>query len=140
MKFRIIVISAMLAALFTLSSCLTTTLNIKVDVTCEEFEKKSKDLGNEYEIEVHDKITVMLCANPTTGYQWDYEITEEGVLKLEDHDYEEPEGDLVGAAGRDVWTFEADKKGTTEVLMKYSRPWGDDEKVEWTYTLDVTVE
>ena len=46
----------------------------------------------------------------------------------------------VGAAGKEVWTFEAIKKGTTKVRMEYSQPWEGGLKAEWTYTLTVTVE
>jgi inhibitor of cysteine peptidase len=128
----------MLAVLVTMTSCVTTGLNIKLDVTCEEFQEKSKDLENIWEIDTHDKITVRLCANPSTGYSWSYEMTNEGVMALEDHDYEEPEGGAVGAYGVDVWTFEAVEPGTTEIRMQYSRSWEED--IEWTYTMSVTVE
>ena len=62
------------------------------------------------------------------------------VLKEEDYDFEEPEGDGVGAPGIEVWTFEAVAKGTTKVRMEYSRPWEGGEKEEWTYTMTVIVE
>ena len=97
-------------------------------------------MRNEFEAEVGDKITVKLCSNPTTGFQWAYETTVEDVLKEEDHDFEEPEGDVVGAASIEVWTFEAVEKGTTEVRMEYSQPWEGGLKAEWTYIMTVTVE
>jgi len=46
----------------------------------------------------------------------------------------------VGAAGTEVWTFEAIKAGTTEVRMEYSRDWEGGEQAEWTYTMKVTIE
>ncbi len=139
MKLKIILVLGICIALLALPSCLTTSLNIKVDVTCEEFRDKSPNIENEYEIEVHDKITVTLCANPSTGFEWDYEMTGDDILKLEDHDFEEPDGDVVGAAGKEVWTFETIRSGTCEVRMEYSRPWEGGEKAEWTYIMTVTV-
>ena len=63
------------------------------------------------------------------------------VLKEEDYDFEEPEDkNLVGAGGKEVWTFEAVEKGTTEVRLEYSQPWEGGEKAEWTYIMTVTVE
>jgi len=98
-------------------------------------------MRNEFEAEIGDKITAKLCSNPTTGFQWKYEIIGNIVLKEEDHDFEEAEDEgLTGAAGREVWTFEAIEKGTTEVRMEYSRPWEGGEQAEWTYTMIVTVE
>ena len=98
----------------------------------------SNHRSGEFEVEVGDKIRVELCSNPTTGFQWDYEMTIENVLKEEDHDFEE--GDVPGAAGIEIWAFEAVETGTTEVQMEYSQPWEGGLKAEWTYTINVTVE
>ena len=138
MKLRIIQIFAMLAALLLVSSCITSR-DIHVDISCDQFAQNNHTM-NEFQVEIGDKIKVKLCSNPTTGFQWEYEISGENVLKEEDHDFEEPEGDGVGAPGIEVWTFEAVAKGTTEVRMEYSRPWEGGEKEEWTYTMTVTVE
>jgi len=81
-------------------------------------------------LEVGDKIRLELCSNPTTDFQWEYQMTQENVLKEEDHDYEEPDSDVIGAAGLELWTFEAVEAGTTEVLMAYSQPWEGGEKEE----------
>ncbi len=63
------------------------------------------------------------------------------MLQEEDHDFEEPgDAGIVGAGGREVWTFEAIETGTTEVRMEYSQPWEGGLKAEWTYTATVTVE
>lgn len=91
------------------------------------------------ELEVGDKIRLELCSNATTGFQWEYQITQENVLKEEDHDYKEPENGLIGSAGLELWTFEAVGAGETEVEMEYSQPWEGGEKEVWTYTMTVTV-
>jgi inhibitor of cysteine peptidase len=91
-------------------------------------------------VEVGDKITVKLCSNPTTGFNWDYEIVGKAVLKEEDYDYEEPEDEnLVGASGTEVWTFEAVEIGSTEVHLEYSQPYEGGIKKEWTYAMQVSV-
>jgi len=139
MKLRIFLIFTILTAVLLLSSCIVTSHDYSVEISCDEFGESNHHSG-EFEIEVGDKIRVELCSNPTTGFEWDYEITTEDILKEEDHDFEEPKGDVTGAAGIEVWTFEAIEKGTTEVHMEYSQPWDGDLKTEWTYTLTVTVE
>ena len=141
MKVRIILIFLMLAASLSLLSCIITSRAIGVEISCDEFNENPHSIRNEFQVEIGDKITVKLCSNPTTGFQWKYEIIGDTVLKEEDHDFEEPEGKgLVGAAGKEIWTFEAVEKGTTEVRMEYSRPWEGGEQAEWTYTFTVTVE
>jgi len=138
MKLRIIHTFAMLAALLLLSSCVTSR-DIHVDISCDQFTQNNHAM-NEFQVEIGDKITVKLCSNATTGFQWEYEMSNVNVLKEEDYDFEEPKSDVPGAAGIEVWTFEAVEKGTTEVRMEYSQPWEGGLKAEWTYTITVIVE
>ena len=109
MKLRIFLIFTIFTTVLLLSSCIVTSYDFKVEISCEEF-GESNHRSSEFEVEVGDKIRVELCSNPTTGFQWDYETTIENVLKEEDRDFEEPEGDIPGAAGLDGWTFEAIEK------------------------------
>jgi predicted secreted protein len=111
----------MLTAALLMSPCIVTSHDFNVEISCDEFNESNHRTG-EVEVEVGDKIRVELCSNATTGFQWDYETTIENVLREEDHDFEEPNGDVVGAAGIEVWTFEAVETGTTEVQMEYSQP------------------
>lgn len=141
MKFRIPVLCVMILFVSLFSSCLSSAIVINIDVTCDEFENKSSNLGNEFEIEVQDKIRAKLCANPTTGFTWVCKMDdEEGVMKLEKHEYVEPDTELVGASGVDVWTFKAVKEGTAMITMEYSQDWEGGIKAERTYLLDLTVE
>jgi len=139
MKLRLFLVFTILVTTLLMSSCIVTSHDYNVELSCEQFGENSHRSG-EFEVEVGDKIRVELCSNPTTGFEWGYEITIENVVKEEDHDFEEPEEGIVGAAGIEFWTFEAVEKGTTEVQMEYSQPWEGGLKAEWTYTVTVTVE
>jgi len=138
MKLKIFLVF-MLFTLPLLSSCIVTSHDYNIELSCEKFTENSH-YSSDFELEVGDKIRLELCSNPTTGFQWEYQMTQENVLKEEDHDYEEPDSDVIGAAGLELWTFEAVEAGTTEVLMAYSQPWEGGEKEEWTYTMTVSVE
>ena len=139
MKLRIILIFLMLAASLPLLSCVVTSRDVNVDISCDEF-RANNHVRNEFQVEIGDKIRAKLCSNPTTGFKWEYEMSSENVLKEEDHDFEEPKSSVPGAAGIEAWTFEAIEKGTAEVRMEYSQPWEGGLKKEWTYTITVTVE
>ena len=139
MKHKIMLIPVLLVAFLALPSCIVTSSLTSVEITCDEFTENPHSISNEFQTEIGHKITVKLCSNPTTGFEWDYAMTIETVLKEEDHDFEEPGGDLAGAAGTEVWTFEAVEKGTTKVQMEYSQPWEGGMKEEWTYNMTVTV-
>jgi predicted secreted protein len=139
MKFRICLVFTIFAAVSLLSSCVVTSHDFNVEISCDEFSENNHRSG-EFEVEVGDKIRMKLCSDPTTGFQWGYEMTVENILNEEDHDFEEPEGDVPGAAGIEIWTFEAVETGTTEVQMEYSQPSEGGVKSKWTYNVTVTVE
>ena len=139
MLLRIFLVFIMLIPALSMSSCIVTSHDYNVELSCEQF-AENNHYSSDFELEIGDKIRMELCSNSTTGFQWDYEITIENIVKEEDYDFEEPEGDVIGAAGIELWTFEAVEKGTTEIQMEYSQPWEGGLKAEWTYTITVTVE
>ena len=139
MKLKLFLTFTIFLTALLLSSCVVTSHDFNVEASCDEFYERNHH-SDEFKVEVGDKIRVELCSNPTTGFEWDYEITVGNVVIEEDHDFEEPSRDVTGAAGTEHWTFEAVEKGNTEIQMEYSRPWEGGEKAEWTYTMTVTVE
>jgi len=142
MRLRIVLMVAVLfVASLSISSCFVTSRSIGVEISCDEFNENPRSIRNEFQVEVGDKITMKLCSNPTTSFRWTHEIVVDNVVKEEDHDFEEPGSEgLMGAAGKEIWTFEAVEKGITELRMEYSRPGEGGEKAEWTYTVTVTVQ
>ena len=147
MKLRIFLIFTIFTAVLLLSSCsvnssdsdIVTSNDFNVEISCDEFNNYNH-LRGDFEVAVGDKIRMELCSNPTTGFQWGYEMTIENVLEEEDHDFKEPEADVPGTAGIEIWVFEAVEAGETEVLMEYSQPWEGGLKSEWAYTVTVMVE
>jgi inhibitor of cysteine peptidase len=140
MKLRIMSLLLMIVLILAVPSCIVTSHDTYVDISCDDFIENPTSIRNDFEIEVGDKVYIELCSNPTTGFQWDYEMSEDTVVKEEDHDFEEPDGDVIGASGKEVWTFEGTAKGTTEVIMEYSQPWEGGAKKEWTYRMTITVQ
>jgi inhibitor of cysteine peptidase len=62
------------------------------------------------------------------------------VLKNVANTYEAPEDiDMVGAPGKEIWTFKALKKGTSTISMEYSQPWPNGTKAAETFDLTVVV-
>ncbi len=63
-------------------------------------------------------------ANPTTGYQWKVaKPFDSRVINLLDSRYLGPDSQLIGAGGKEVWTFKVVGRGKTAVVLEYSRPW-----------------
>ncbi|MFC1918840.1 protease inhibitor I42 family protein [Chloroflexota bacterium] len=140
MKLRILTCLLIIALMLPFTSCIVTSKDTHVDISCDDFRENPKSTRNDFTIEVGDKVYVELCSNPTTGFKWSYKMTGDSAVKEEGYDFEEPESDLPGAAGKEIWTFEGTSKGITEIMMEYSQPWDGGMKQEWTYKLTITVE
>jgi len=140
MKIRFIVSFMLIVLTITMLSCFVTSRDIHVDISCDDFMENPTSIRNDFTMEIGDKLYIELCSNPTTGFEWSYEISDDTVVKEEDHDFEAPEGDVPGAPGKETWTFEAIEKGTTAISMEYSQPWQGGIKSEWTYIISIVVE
>ena len=95
--------------------------------------------------ETHKKVGEIfelgLESNPTTGYQWQLaQPLNEDIVMLINSEYFPPEGELVGAGGKEIWTFETVGPGTVEISFKYIRPWEVDVPVEKEQSFVIIVE
>ncbi|MFC1921074.1 protease inhibitor I42 family protein [Chloroflexota bacterium] len=140
MKYKVIAVFMLLFLALPMLSCIVTSRDTHVEISCDEFAENPTGVRNEFNIETGDKVYVELCSNPTTGFEWSYKMSGDMAVKEEDHDYEEPDGNVTGASGIEKWTFEGVSKGTAEILMEYSQPWDGGIKQEWIYSLTITVE
>jgi inhibitor of cysteine peptidase len=85
------------------------------------------DPARPVKIPAGSEFTLTLESNRTTGYQWQLaKSPDENVVQLVGNRYEVPDTRLIGAGGREVWTFKAVGKGNTEIHLKYVRPWETD--------------
>jgi inhibitor of cysteine peptidase len=100
-----------------------------------------KNISRQVEISAGGSLKVTLGSNQTTGFQWSgqAQVSDNTVMKQTGHEYVIPNSETMGAPGKEIWTFETLKKGTTTISMEYNRPWEGGEKAEWTYKLAVTV-
>ena len=92
------------------------------------FSVRNTENSKVIEASVGKSFTITLDSNPTTGYQW--QITRQldtGLLKLVDSKYIAPKTGLVGAPGKEEWTFKATRAGKAIISFDYVRPWEKDE-------------
>ena len=76
------------------------------------------------ETQAGKSFTILLEANATTGYQWQFtKPLDESMLQLLSSDYLTDRTGLVGAGGKQVWVLKALKAGKTSVYFKYMRSW-----------------
>jgi len=89
-------------------------------------EVTAEDAGTTVELVTDDEVVVTLESNVTTGFAWTLaRAPDDGVLELVDSTYVEPETELVGAGGEEVWTFRAVGAGTTDLELSYERSSGE---------------
>ncbi len=142
MKVRSATVGTLIAIPLLLGACSSATT---VEVSCDDF-MEQKHISKSVEVSTGETLTVTLCSNASTGFQWiePAQVSDKGVLRQTSHEFIPPgekddESPAPGTAGKQQWTFEALRKGTAEVSMEYSRPWEGGEKGEWTFTLTVVV-
>jgi predicted secreted protein len=84
----------------------------------ETNQKVNVAIGEEFKIE--------LVSNPSTGYEWNVtQIADERIANMTSSEYVPPDSDLLGASGKQVFTFEALENGTTTITLEYARPFED---------------
>jgi inhibitor of cysteine peptidase len=87
-----------------------------------------------------DEFVIVLDSNPTTGYSWAVAgQTDPRVVEIVGSNYVAPDTELVGAPGKDYWTFKAAGKGNTSITLEYGRPWEQDQPPADQMTFQVEV-
>jgi len=109
--------------------------------TCNDFANE-KHITDSFELSVGKGVTVMLCSNPSTGFQWaeEAQISDPTVIEQVSYKYVAPSGDKPGEPGTTKFNFRALKTGVATVYMEYNRDWEGGEKAEWTCTLTIHTE
>ncbi|MFC2056555.1 protease inhibitor I42 family protein [Chloroflexota bacterium] len=115
---------------------------VSLDFPCDSFmESNHISLSYAPEVETGDTLTITLCSNPTTGFQWSElaNIIDKDILEQVKHEYTPPKSDIPGTSGKETWTFKGLKKGMTAITTEYSQPWEGGLKGEWTFNLTIFV-
>jgi predicted secreted protein len=87
------------------------------------FAEKSKQ-AKVIEVQAGQNFTIILKANATTGYQWQFaKPLDENLVQLISSKYLADKINLVGAGGKQIWLFKALKVGQTNISFKYVRSW-----------------
>ena len=90
--------------------------------------------GNHVFGQGESEATVELEGNPTTGYEWTYELSNPAVIREVSYEYigYQENDEVVGVGGVFVFSFAGLAEGETEITFKYSRSWEDDTPPEET--------
>lgn len=70
-------------------------------------------------------LRIVLRENPSTGYSWNYTISNNEVLQLVEDEFIQGEanGEIVGAGGTHRWSFRGALEGEARLEFRYYRSW-----------------
>ena len=100
---------------------------------------REEDASKTVELGVGHTLLVELKGNPTTGYQWEVESLDTGMLKQVGEPEFKPDSDLTGAGGKFTFRFEGAAAGEADLRLVYHRPWEKDAPPEETFEVTVVV-
>ena len=83
--------------------------------------------------------SLVLPANPTTGYEWVCEQDPEIFEITSEYKEDEHEGEMVGVGGKETFLLTPQKKGSARVVFTYMRP-GNQEEAETTLAYELKVD
>lgn len=69
-----------------------------------------------------DNFSIVLEANPTTGYQWEIDF-DSSYIQLVGREYTVSSPELLGSGGKETFNFLSVKSGETGITFSYLRPW-----------------
>lgn len=91
-------------------------------------------------LSVGDIGRVTLAGNPTTGYTWHCEISDQAVMTQVSGSYTADEANgLVGVGGTYLWSFKAQKAGNATITFRYYRDWEGPQAAAQTVAYKITV-
>ena len=146
---KYILVNALVIVLLISTACASSPQRPSVEVSYDDFQKVqdtiSRLVSKEIEVPTDNSFTVTLWSNQTTGFSWSEPVFhgDETILELISHDYlsssEDDRSEIVGASGKETWTFKALKNGTVDITMEYSQPWEGGEKAAFSFFLSVII-
>lgn len=100
-----------------------------------------KNINRQISLTAGDTLRIVLGSNASTGYQWavQFQISDTAVITQTSHQTVAPDVAKPGAAGTEVWSFDALKAGSASLRTTYGQPWEGGTKDAWTFTAEVTV-
>ena len=95
--------------------------------------------GKSIEAQVGDLITVSLDENPTTGFRWAIDKSDDDIVTLSSSEYAAVSGSRVGRGGQRVMTFKARQAGAAAIQLKLWREWEGNQSVTQRFAVKLLV-
>ena len=97
------------------------------------------DNGKTFTLSPGDTLVIQLPENPTTGFRWKEESSDQSVLALQTSDFSAAPKAAVGGGGTRQLTLKGQKAGTAQVSLKLQRSWLGDSSTRDDFEVTVVV-
>lgn len=77
--------------------------------------------------ELSKKYTIILNGNPSTGYNWTYEIDNKDIVKIDESTESSCENGMSGCPSNFIYTTTGLKEGKVTITFTYKRSWEETE-------------
>lgn len=77
-----------------------------------------------------EEATIQIKGNPTTGYNWFYEIGDDSIIAVEESEKYLGDDLVVGAPSMFTYKITPLKPGQTKLYFEYKRPWETESPIE----------
>ena len=84
-----------------------------------------------------DKLEISLYDNASTGYHWEYSVSEDGIIKIDIGSKNDCPKDVVGCGGEAIYTITGLKPGKVTLNLEYK--FVDGSRMEYNAIYEITV-
>lgn len=96
------------------------------------------DKGRLVELRVGDNVVIRLPENAATGYRWDVDAVDKGLVEVKEGPYAST-SNTVGSGGETQWVVHAKAAGLTQVRLKHWRRWEGESSVVERYVVTLRI-
>jgi len=100
---------------------------------------REKDTNREITVARGETVQIELAGTGATGYKWHIDKLDPEYLELIAEETKTMAGKKVGTPFMTYWKIMALKKGHTEILMHYYRPWEGEDKALRSYRVKINI-
>jgi inhibitor of cysteine peptidase len=99
----------------------------------------SSDNGKTITVHVGDEVDIALDSNPTTGFDWAIDKSNDSLLALKQSDYS-ASSNAIGSGGTRTFKFVAKSAGTVDLQLKYWRSFEGDKSIIRRYAVTIQIQ
>ena len=97
------------------------------------------DAAQPITINAGEEFFIALASNPSTGYSWTQTLSDDVTLAYEGNVRQPPATQMPGAPGQQIFIYHANRSGTAQITLTYSRPFETNTPAAKTLVFNITV-